>query len=243
MSYIPTSYNINLNGMLNDGRSIAASVFRSRKNNNNIDTIDQTYSKNIRDLDIEIISFTPIYSLNKISYYNFNNIQFSNSRINIYYKRPFAPGGLKNAYKRKDYYNNNLVIKEFKTSMNSLEMIQKEILTALTADFFAKQFNLQFSKKIHFETLRLINYNNHLYFLENDVDAFTHFTYHHSNNNLVICDLQGNLNSYNLTNPAINSGSQFFGATDLGEQGIRNIMMYHDCNKTFCSSIGLPSLK
>ena len=68
------------------------------------------------------------------------------------------------------------------------------------------------------------------------VHAFCHWTYHHSEGKLLLCDAQGvkNGGSYTITDPAI--CSEFmgqYGMTDLGMPGIAQWFRHHKCNR-FC---------
>ena len=74
------------------------------------------------------------------------------------------------------------------------------------------------------------------------MEAFSHFTYHRSGGQLIVCDLQGRYrhNRYNrskcrfeLTDPAICSRNRSYGPTDMGEKGIESFFYHHECN-SFC---------
>jgi hypothetical protein len=74
------------------------------------------------------------------------------------------------------------------------------------------------------------------------MEAFSHFSYHESGGQLLVCDLQGRHKSNNyargksrfeLTDPAICSRRRQYGPTDLGEKGIESFFSNHDCNE-FC---------
>jgi hypothetical protein len=60
------------------------------------------------------------------------------------------------------------------------------------------------------------------------LQAFSHWVYVSSSNNLLVCDLQGILDSegrrpvFRLTDPAICSKERRYGKTDIGLIGIRN---------------------
>jgi hypothetical protein len=78
------------------------------------------------------------------------------------------------------------------------------------------------------------------------MEAFSHYTYHRSGGQLIVCDLQGRYrhNSYNrnksrfeLTDPAICSRRRSYGPTDLGEKGIESFFANHCCNR-FCHADG-----
>ncbi|XP_022097540.1 alpha-protein kinase 1-like isoform X1 [Acanthaster planci] len=66
--------------------------------------------------------------------------------------------------------------------------------------------------------------------------AFSHFTYHASNGEFLVSDLQGvyNRQGFCLTDPAIQSGGSELnahGPTDLGKYGIVKFFQTHNCNK------------
>ncbi|KAG7345502.1 alpha-kinase family protein [Nitzschia inconspicua] len=74
------------------------------------------------------------------------------------------------------------------------------------------------------------------------MEAYTHFSYHKSGGQLIVCDLQGRYkfnrfarskSRFELTDPAICSRRRSFGPTDLGEKGIESFFANHQCNE-FC---------
>jgi hypothetical protein len=80
------------------------------------------------------------------------------------------------------------------------------------------------------------------------MEAFSHFTYHRSGGNLLVCDLQGRLKKdrfskkhmksrFELTDVAICSRQRLYGPTDLGEKGIDSFFSNHVCNQ-FCHADG-----
>ena len=78
------------------------------------------------------------------------------------------------------------------------------------------------------------------------MEAFTHFSYHRSGGNLIVCDLQGRYrhNRFNqsksrfeLTDVAVCSRRCHYGPTDLGEKGIDSFFHNHVCNQ-FCNVNG-----
>lgn len=78
------------------------------------------------------------------------------------------------------------------------------------------------------------------------MEAFSHYTYHRSGGNLIVCDLQGrhrhdpynsNRCRFELTDPAICSRRRQFGPTDMGEKGIESFFDNHSCNR-FCNYDG-----
>ena len=78
------------------------------------------------------------------------------------------------------------------------------------------------------------------------MEAFTHYTYHRSGGNLIVCDLQGrhknnrydkSKSRFELTDVAVCSRRCSYGPTDLGEKGIDSFFNSHVCNQ-FCSVNG-----
>jgi hypothetical protein len=71
------------------------------------------------------------------------------------------------------------------------------------------------------------------------MQALSHFSYHHSNGQFLLCDLQGGHyeGTYFLTDPVIMSSgdTKTFGSTDLGKEGFSNFFAHHKCNR-FCKS-------
>lgn len=71
------------------------------------------------------------------------------------------------------------------------------------------------------------------------MEAFSHYTYHESDEELLVCDLQGRYRHdkyrqdrcrFELTDPAICSIDRDYGPTDLGEKGIHSFFANHECN-------------
>lgn len=69
------------------------------------------------------------------------------------------------------------------------------------------------------------------------MQALSHFSYHITGGQMVLCDLQGGLCATGavLTDPVILSVGEKFGLTDLGQDGIRSFFAQHECNE-FCRS-------
>ncbi|KAK4194845.1 kinase-like domain-containing protein [Triangularia verruculosa] len=67
------------------------------------------------------------------------------------------------------------------------------------------------------------------------MQALSHFSYHITGGEYLICDLQGGayLQEAVLTDPVILSQTREFGVTDLGPDGISTFFSQHVCNK-FC---------
>ncbi|KAI9347046.1 kinase-like domain-containing protein [Obelidium mucronatum] len=80
--------------------------------------------------------------------------------------------------------------------------------------------------------------------------AFSHFTHRRSNRKLLVCDLQGVLDTsktppvFELTDPVIHYESfnrkNVYGRTDHGRKGFGKFYATHKCNR-ICSLLGLPS--
>lgn len=69
------------------------------------------------------------------------------------------------------------------------------------------------------------------------LQALSHYSYHVSSGQFVLCDLQGGMyrDSIVLTDPVVLSRSQRFGPTDLGPRGMSTFFHHHCCNH-FCQS-------
>ncbi|KAK3377283.1 kinase-like domain-containing protein [Lasiosphaeria ovina] len=63
------------------------------------------------------------------------------------------------------------------------------------------------------------------------MQALSHFSYHVTGGNYVLCDLQGGVyqNEVVLSDPVILSRNREYGVTDLGSQGISSFFSQHDC--------------
>jgi Alpha-kinase family len=78
------------------------------------------------------------------------------------------------------------------------------------------------------------------------MEAFSHYTYHKSGGQLIVCDLQGRYRDnrytpsksrFELTDPAVCSRRRSDGPTDLGEKGIESFFANHSCNR-YCHADG-----
>lgn len=69
------------------------------------------------------------------------------------------------------------------------------------------------------------------------MQALSHFSYHTSGGQLLLCDLQGGCykDGMILTDPVIMSVNRHYGVTDLGAEGISNFFAKHRCNE-YCRS-------
>ena len=65
------------------------------------------------------------------------------------------------------------------------------------------------------------------------MQALSHFSYHITGGQMVLCDLQGGLckGGTILTDPVIMSRTNSYGVTDLGPDGISNFFARHKCNE------------
>ena len=71
--------------------------------------------------------------------------------------------------------------------------------------------------------------------------AFSHFSWEHSQNQVLICDIQGVENRF--TDPQIHTMSgKGFGLGNLGQTGIRAFLLRHTCNE-ICKAVGLQPIK
>ena len=73
--------------------------------------------------------------------------------------------------------------------------------------------------------------------------AFMHWSWYHTGGEEMVTDLQGvrNPNSFKLTDPAMISLSQNYGATDTGVEGMAMFFLHHKCN-SFCNDLPAPTL-
>lgn len=69
------------------------------------------------------------------------------------------------------------------------------------------------------------------------MQALSHFSYHASGGQFVLCDLQGGVysDSVVLVDPVILSRTKMYGVTDLGPRGISSFFNNHVCNE-FCKA-------
>ncbi|KAI1102798.1 kinase-like protein [Jackrogersella minutella] len=69
------------------------------------------------------------------------------------------------------------------------------------------------------------------------MQALSHFSYHLTRGQFVLCDLQGGIyqSSVILSDPVILSRNGEYGVTDLGPRGISSFFSQHECNN-FCRS-------
>ncbi|XP_012943820.1 uncharacterized protein LOC101859515 [Aplysia californica] len=75
-----------------------------------------------------------------------------------------------------------------------------------------------------------------------DLEAFSHFSYHHSQGQLVVCGLEGvhDSDGFVVKTPTIHSREREFGSCDRGEVGIREVFEHHVCNE-ICRDLIKPA--
>lgn len=76
------------------------------------------------------------------------------------------------------------------------------------------------------------------------MQALSHFSYHVSGGQFLLCDLQGGVYSDGviLTDPVLMSRDRRFGVTDLGAEGINSFFHGHTCNKYCRTEWCMPRL-
>lgn len=75
--------------------------------------------------------------------------------------------------------------------------------------------------------------------------SFSHWTYHHTNRNLMVVDLQGTVTDAGIvfTDPAIHSVNiHRFGSTNWGRDGFKNFFKTHKCTE-LCAKLGIANFK
>ena len=74
------------------------------------------------------------------------------------------------------------------------------------------------------------------------LDAFSHFTYHHSDRQTLVCGLQGieEEQLFKLTNPVVHTVSGRHGRKDRGQEGIDLFFTNHVCMKGLCDGFIKP---
>ncbi|KAI1213568.1 kinase-like domain-containing protein [Annulohypoxylon truncatum] len=75
------------------------------------------------------------------------------------------------------------------------------------------------------------------------MQALSHFSYHMSGGQYVLCDLQGGVYQHEivLADPVILSRNREYGVTDLGPDGINSFFSQHNCNNYCRSTWAKPS--
>ena len=123
---------------------------------------------------------------------------------------------------------NNLEISNFMFRLNAPEVIQYEgtvfLLEPYIEDFIKFNSNTGWVRR-----------GGRPGGLTELMQALSHYSYHVSSGQFLLCDLQGGVsrNRVTLTDPVIHSRHNRFGATDLGPDGMSSFFYYHKCNR-FC---------
>ncbi|RUP44963.1 hypothetical protein BC936DRAFT_148790 [Jimgerdemannia flammicorona] len=189
------------------------------------------------------------------------------STMDIYIRmQPFASGTQRYAFPMYEPHNNRrLVAKVFKRGPADRENYLEVMSTQSIAYKLANEFNTRRPPRpIDFLDVRVLeirrpsggimyvtvepfvegnyvkhnnnaNYSNEL---KVTAQAYSHFTWEASNNQLIVVDLQGV--EYIMTDPVIHSANPLkdFGSTDLGLEGINLFFSNHRCNFV-CKHLGL----
>ncbi|TPP48962.1 Alpha-kinase family protein [Leishmania donovani] len=94
-------------------------------------------------------------------------------------------------------------------------------------------------------TGKFVKYNNNCGYVRRKArwtpQAFSHFTYHASNHELMVVDIQG-VDDYYTDPQILSSDGEGYGRGNLGEEGIRRFLESHRCNEV-CRAVGLPPLQ
>eukprot|EP01119_Soliformovum_irregulare_P016127 TRINITY_DN4632_c0_g1_i3.p1 TRINITY_DN4632_c0_g1~~TRINITY_DN4632_c0_g1_i3.p1 ORF type:complete len:828 (-),score=308.02 TRINITY_DN4632_c0_g1_i3:200-2683(-) len=196
--------------------------------------------------------------------------KWSNSPIVIQMeKRPFAEGNLRTAYmvKRMDMPNLKFVAKMSKKTSHRREIYENDVEMQIFCKQWAEKFNAENPpKKVSYADAWLIELvdrrGNPVAMLEtfiegeyvkysnndgvvlvnrNTPQAFSHYTYEKSLEDLVIVDIQGVDDFY--TDPQIHTKDQKgFGLGNLGQKGIFKFLITHECN-AICQHLKLKLRK
>lgn len=174
---------------------------------------------------------------------------------------PFAEGSFRWCYSGEytggQRTGQRCVVKRFKNEQQSLASIRKDLYAVEKAEHIITQWNqagfskdfIRINRPDHwtisgFECLVepwingffKINSNTGWTTDEDDdqvdmLQALSHYSYHVSSGQFVLCDLQGGCyrDGIILTDPVIMSRDGRFGATDLGPDGISTFFYYHTC--------------
>ncbi|KAG5502797.1 hypothetical protein JKF63_04565 [Porcisia hertigi] len=94
-------------------------------------------------------------------------------------------------------------------------------------------------------TGKFVKYNNNCGYVRRKArwtpQAFSHFTYHASEHELMVVDIQG-VDDYYTDPQILSSDGEGYGRGNLGKEGIRRFLESHKCNEV-CRAVGLPPLQ
>ncbi|CBZ27636.1 myosin heavy chain kinase c-like protein [Leishmania mexicana MHOM/GT/2001/U1103] len=94
-------------------------------------------------------------------------------------------------------------------------------------------------------TGKFVKYNNNCGYVRRKArwtpQAFSHFTYHASDHELMVVDIQG-VDDYYTDPQILSADGEGYGRGNLGEEGIRRFLESHKCNEV-CRAVGLPPLQ
>ncbi|CAJ1027270.1 Alpha-kinase family, putative [Leishmania shawi] len=93
-------------------------------------------------------------------------------------------------------------------------------------------------------TGKFVKYNNNFGYVRRRArwtpQAFSHFTYHASEHELMVVDIQG-VDDYYTDPQILSPDGEGYGRGNLGKEGIRRFLESHKCNGV-CRAVGLPPL-
>ncbi|KAK7200387.1 myosin heavy chain kinase c-like protein [Novymonas esmeraldas] len=94
-------------------------------------------------------------------------------------------------------------------------------------------------------TGKFVKYNNNCGYVRRKArwtpQAFSHFTYHASEHELMVVDIQG-VDDYYTDPQILSPDGEGYGRGNLGKDGIRRFLESHKCNEV-CRAVGLPPLQ
>ncbi|GET89158.1 myosin heavy chain kinase c-like protein [Leishmania tarentolae] len=94
-------------------------------------------------------------------------------------------------------------------------------------------------------TGKFVKYNNNCGYVRRKArwtpQAFSHFTYHASDHELMVVDIQG-VDDYYTDPQILSPDGEGYGRGNLGKEGIQRFLESHRCNEV-CRAVGLPPLR
>ncbi|CAG9575078.1 myosin heavy chain kinase c-like protein [Leishmania major strain Friedlin] len=184
--------------------------------------------------------------------------------------QPFSKGNMRASYYMIDMRRLNclLVAKRYLRSTVKDDQYFDDVSMHSIAGHWARVFNtMQPPKEVRFVpaavlilpkrnpplilamepqlTGKFVKYNNNCGYVRRKArwtpQAFSHFTYHASDHELMVVDIQG-VDDYYTDPQILSSDGEGYGRGNLGEEGIRRFLESHKCNEV-CRAVGLPPLQ